>query len=142
MAKKCYRVDYVNCANVAGVTFACSESVEVRPGGSCGGPYVYSADLGFNYGNASEKSATVTIVDCSFCAGCNCGVSNNEPCDCLNGGCITAATYNTPGKYANLAACQSGCAKDSPCAGECVSAADLANLQQAAGLVQTRICGS
>jgi hypothetical protein len=72
----------------------------------------------------------------------NCQIDPNQTHDCVNGGCIPSTTYNTPGKYANLADCQSGCAKDSTCNGECVSAADLANLQQAAGLVQSRLCGS
>jgi hypothetical protein len=62
--------------------------------------------------------------------------------DCVNGGCVNSATYSTPGIFATLAACQSGCAKNSTCTGECVSAEDLANLQQAAGIVQSRLCGS
>jgi hypothetical protein len=142
MAKKCYKYDYVNCIGQSGSAYLCSESIKVLGGGNCGGPYSYSADLGLNRDNTSQQSLTVTVVDCALCAGCNCADLGNETCDCINGGCVPAATYNTPGKYANLAACLSGCAKDSPCTGECVSAADLANLQQAAGLVQTRICGS
>jgi hypothetical protein len=91
--------------------------------------------------NGSVKSTAISIVDCALCAGCNCTNPTNQKCDCLNGGCITSTTYNTPGKYANLAACQSGCAKDSTCDGECVSASSIAALQQAANLVQTRLCG-
>lgn len=60
--------------------------------------------------------------------------------DCLNGGCIPKTTYNTPGIYANLAACQSGCAKNSNCTGECVSPEELAALQQAANNLQTKFC--
>lgn len=33
-------------------------------------------------------------------------VDNNKPCDCLNGSCIPATTYGTPGAFATLAACQ------------------------------------
>jgi hypothetical protein len=72
---------------------------------------------------------------------CTSGVAANQPFDCLNGGCIPKTTYNTPGKYASLAACRSGCAKDSNCAGECVSAAEIAALQQAANLVRNKLCG-
>jgi hypothetical protein len=61
--------------------------------------------------------------------------------DCVNGGCVPADTYKTPGFYANLAACQSGCAKNSNCKGECVEAAELAALQQAVGNIKNRICG-
>lgn len=60
--------------------------------------------------------------------------------DCLNGGCVPTATYGTPGKYANLSACQSGCAKDSPCTGDCIPSSEMAALQQAASNLQSRIC--
>jgi hypothetical protein len=60
--------------------------------------------------------------------------------DCVNGGCVPKTTYKTPGKYATLAACQSGCAKDSNCTGECVSIAEIAALQQAANNLQARLC--
>jgi hypothetical protein len=68
------------------------------------------------------------------------GVDPIQQYDCINGGCIPKATYNTLGKYASLAACQSGCAKDSNCTGECVSAAELAALQQAANNLQSKFC--
>lgn len=68
------------------------------------------------------------------------GVNPAQQYDCINGGCIPKATHNTPGKYASLAACQSGCAKDSDCTGECVSVAELAALQQAANNLQTKFC--
>ena len=60
--------------------------------------------------------------------------------DCLNGGCIPKTTYNTPGVFASLAACQAGCAKNSPCVGECVSPAQLASLQAAATNLKSRYC--
>lgn len=60
--------------------------------------------------------------------------------DCINGGCIPKTTYNTTGKYASLAACQSGCAKDSNCTGECVSVEEIAALQQAASNLQSKNC--
>jgi hypothetical protein len=69
------------------------------------------------------------------------GVDPEQPYDCLNGGCIPQTTYNTPGKYANLAACQAACAKDGTCDGECVSKDELAALQQAADQIRTRLCG-
>jgi len=60
--------------------------------------------------------------------------------DCINGGCIPSTTYNTPGIFANLAACQSGCAKNSNCVGECVSAAQIAALQAATSNLISRYC--
>jgi hypothetical protein len=72
----------------------------------------------------------------------DCGATSPEqPCDCINGGCVPKTTYNTPGKYASLALCQAGCAKDSACVGECVSPDQLAALQQAADLVKSKLCG-
>jgi hypothetical protein len=60
--------------------------------------------------------------------------------DCLNGGCIPQNMYNTPGVFTSLAACQSGCAKNSNCMGECVDPAEIAALQQAVGNLQSKIC--
>jgi hypothetical protein len=141
MAKRCYKYEYVNCIDQSGTAYLCSESIEVRPGGNCGGPYGYSADLGFDRNNNSQKSLTVTIVDCALCAGCDCGgIASNQPYDCVNGGCIPKTTYNTPGVFASLAACQSGCAKNSNCTGECVSTDEIAALQQAASALQARLC--
>jgi hypothetical protein len=74
-----------------------------------------------------------------FLVGCG-GVNPQEPYDCINGGCVPKTTYNTPGVFASLAACESGCAKDSNCTGECVSAAELAALQQAANNLKSRLC--
>jgi hypothetical protein len=71
----------------------------------------------------------------------NCkGIDPNQGYDCLNGQCIPATSYRTPGKYANLATCQAGCAKDANCTGECIPATEIAALQQAANIVRSRIC--
>jgi hypothetical protein len=61
--------------------------------------------------------------------------------DCVNGDCVTKTTYNTPGVFETLAACQSGCGQNSNCTGECVSAEELAALQQAANNLRSRLCG-
>jgi hypothetical protein len=61
--------------------------------------------------------------------------------DCVNGGCVPRQTYNTPGKYATLAACNAGCAKDSPCNGECVESAEIAQLNQLADQIRAKYCG-
>jgi hypothetical protein len=141
MAKKCYFVQYVNCANQSGSAYICAEDLVYLNGGTCGGGYFLSVSNGYNASNASEKSGSVTIVPCSNCAGCCDDPLADGKCDCVNGGCVPQATYSTPGKYANLAACLSGCGKDSPCTEECVSAAELAALRQAANALQSRLCG-
>lgn len=68
------------------------------------------------------------------------GVNPDQGFDCINGGCVPKTSYNTPGLFASLAACQAGCAKNSTCMGECVSAEELAALQQAASTVRSRLC--
>jgi hypothetical protein len=101
----------------------------------CGHTWTSLAKDGIKHPNAnffSFKTATFTYSGCDD--------ARLGKCDCLNGGCVPASTYGTPGKYATLSACQSGCAKDSTCSGECVSAAEIAALQQAANNLQSRIC--
>jgi hypothetical protein len=71
----------------------------------------------------------------------NCqGIDPSVRCDCVNGGCVPKTTYNTPGVFPTLAACQSGCAKNSNCTGECVDPAEIAALKQAVNTLQSKIC--
>jgi hypothetical protein len=69
------------------------------------------------------------------------GINTNQPCDCLNGNCVPAATFKTPGYYPNLSTCEAGCVRGLPCNGECVSAAAIANIEQAVNNLQSRLCG-
>jgi hypothetical protein len=140
MAKKCYYITYTDCAGRGGTDYVCAEDLEYRSGGGCGGGYFFSVSNGFNSGNASEQAGTVVQVDCSNCSNCCTSVAPDKPCDCLNGGCIPATLYGTPGKYATLALCQAGCAKDSNCVGECVSVEEIAALQAAANNLQSKFC--
>jgi hypothetical protein len=141
MAKKCFYIEYVNCGYVSGSAYICAEDLEYRSGGSCGGGYFYSVSNGYDASNASEKSGSVTLVACVNCSGCCSDPDATSRYDCVNSGCVPQVIYSTPGKYATLAACESGCAKDSPCTGECVPAAEIAALQQAANNLQSRNCG-
>jgi hypothetical protein len=97
------------------------------------------------YGTAFFSRPTVYLVGCTGdgtggTGGTGGGINNNQPHDCVNGGCVPKTTYNTPGKFGSLAACQGGCAKDSNCTGECVSSAEIAALQQAANKAQANCC--
>jgi hypothetical protein len=97
------------------------------------------------YGTAFYSRPTVYLVGCSDggsggTGGTGGGIDNNQPHDCVNGGCVPKTTYGTPGKYASLAACQSACAKDSNCTGECVSSEEISALQQAANKAQANCC--
>jgi hypothetical protein len=139
MSKKCWRIDYLNCADVVGTGYECEEDISIVSSQNACGPVALRATSGkFTDGNSTCKSLSVNVVDCSNCPNC-CGVSVQK-CDCLNGGCISQQTYNTPGKYASLEDCQARCAKDSNCDGECVSAAEIAALQQTANLVRNKLC--
>lgn len=106
----------------------------VRP--ASGGSTVYSDGLDGEFNGTGWFGSPVYYLN-----GCGSStVPSNQPYDCINGGCIPKTTYNTPGAFANLAACQSGCAKNSNCSGECVPAAELAALQQAANDLNSRYC--
>jgi hypothetical protein len=142
MAKKCWRVDYLNCADVSGTGFECEENVSVVASGNSCGPVALRATSGkFNDNNSTCKTLSISVVNCSNCSDCcSSSLDPAQPCDCLNGGCVAKTTYGTPGKYPSLAACESGCAKDSNCIGECVSVAEIASLQQAASNLRSRLC--
>jgi hypothetical protein len=62
--------------------------------------------------------------------------------DCINGSCYSEFRFGTQGKYLTKAACQSACSGNGTgCDGECVSAAEIAALQQAASKVRKKLCG-
>ena len=99
-----------------------------------GGWSYYSSTIGGTVNDAGWYGApTYYLKNCV-------SVGFQQPCDCLNGGCVPAASYNTPGVFSNLADCEAGCAKNAPCKGECVSAAQLAALNQAISKVRPRLC--
>jgi hypothetical protein len=138
MAKKCYHLLNKGCNGGDYEFFVCADTLTTAPGGDCGG-VVFTVD---GQVTGSARSTQIEVVDCAQCAGCNCvdPVGPNQKCDCVNGGCVPKTTYNTPGKYANLAACQSNCGKDSQCEGECVPSAEIAALKQAADKAQANCC--
>jgi hypothetical protein len=152
----CFRIQYNKNSGNTSVWEAdilrCVSSCSYVAGGNSknGGPWLNCPDLSWDASSADVTAGRVTFIsdDCANCSGNTpsgyveptTGVSPNQKFDCLNGGCIPAVTYSTPGFYANLAACQSGCAKNSNCTGECVEAAELAALQQAANNVRSKLC--
>lgn len=148
MAKKCYFIEYVNCAGVSGSGYYCSESIVYNPtGGSCGGGWFESADLGFNVGSASEQSGSVTIVAMSFCPGCDAGAGSH---DCINGACVPKETYNTQGIFTSLTECQAVCTSNGcsppgsdycPPGKVCITSAEWAQIEQLASLNKSKHCG-
>ena len=143
MAKKCWRVDWTNCDGSKNGGYYCSSTMEwITTGGHiCGTGYFLAPDLNWKASTDSELAGTFSQVSCSFCSNCCVdSISPNQKYDCINGGCVPKITYSTPGVFANLAACESGCAKNSNCTGECVSAPEIAALQQAANNLQAKNC--
>jgi hypothetical protein len=120
--------------------------VETRAAGSHGGTLYYitqSVDGGPEIVSGDCSIANFSLESCGKCAGCctdPVGISSAQSYDCINGGCVPKTTYNTPGVFATLAACESGCAKNSNCTGECVSTSELAALAQAANTLQSKNC--
>jgi hypothetical protein len=97
----------------------------------------YSANPGWPYNAAGWYSApSFYYKNCRGTPPPNPNVKH----DCLNGNCIPAETYGTPGIYGNLASCEGGCAQNSPCEGECIPVAEIAALQQAVDRVRPRLC--
>ena len=142
MANKCYKVTSLGCDDVLRVGYYCLGSLSIAPGGYCGGGYFVGEGVTGSITDNSTRSGSFEIVSCSNCSGCcTDGVNPSQSYDCLNGGCIPKSTYSTPGVFASLAACQSGCATNSNCTGECVSTAELTALQQAASNLQSKFCG-
>lgn len=60
--------------------------------------------------------------------------------DCINGNCLPATSYNTQGFYSNQADCIAGCAKNSPCKGECVPQNEIQNLRTSVSKLKDRVC--
>jgi hypothetical protein len=152
MAKQIWMLSFEACDGTKGTAFVCKESVSTRPGGFCGGVEIVYDGSGTGIGERSAFASVVSSADPSQCPAdypfyadqsgdCKpTGVNPEQPCDYVNGGCVAKTTYGTPGRYPNLAACQAANPKDSSCDGECVSAAEISALRQAANKAQANCC--
>ena len=105
------------------------------PHSVCGYTWTSLAKNGVKHPDANNWSFSTYAFSYSGCE-----PDPNKPCDCINGGCVPATMYDTPGLFPKLADCQSGCAPDSDCEGECVSSAEILTLQQSIGNLQSKIC--
>lgn len=72
----------------------------------------------------------------------NCSSGNNPDTgyDCINGVCVLATVYNTPGQYASLSACQSACGV-APCDGVCLSNSEYDQIKNALLDSKAEVCG-
>jgi hypothetical protein len=105
-------------------------------GAYCGSRVVVNGNYYFSDGIV-ETTASLTLIEIAPELPFPLPLS---PHDCINGSCIPQLQYSTPGQYPNLTACQSGCASNSNCVGECVSPQQLAALQAAADILKTKFC--
>lgn len=148
-SKKCIGVQGQKYGDSGAVTHGiCSAGLTIIPRGG----YTPSWDLvqdaegrssgdvqGWSYASASFVLPNGAPGLCGFCPGC-CSDEGTRPdsYDSVSGECVKADTHGTPGRYATLAECQA--ANKDKCDGECVSAEDLAALQQAADRVKSKFC--
>jgi hypothetical protein len=77
-----------------------------------------------------------SIVSQTACTGCTDPSANNY--DCINGACVKASTYNTPGLYATQSNCQVACGTG--CSGKCISNADWAQIESLSSQLKSRNC--
>lgn len=123
----------------------CWATIRVGTGaaGSHGGTLYYYTRTTVD--GAETPSGDCSVATFSRVADGTCGncADTGQYYDCINGSCIGKETYNTPGLYASLPACQSMCGAPitPPCDGECVSNAQIAALQQAANIITSKLCG-
>jgi len=98
---------------------------------------------GNTVGPGWEAVQSITETSRGNCTNCGAPIPlrDDQPYDCLNGECLPSVVYGTPGIFTSRGTCESGCAKNSDCTGECVSAEEIAALQQAANNLRGRLCG-
>jgi hypothetical protein len=62
-----------------------------------------------------------------------------EKYDCINGACLKAGVYNSPGFYASLSECEKACGLG--CSGKCLSNVDWAAIEGLANRLKNKNCG-
>lgn len=62
----------------------------------------------------------------------------SEPYDCLNGSCVKAEVYSTPGLYETISDCEKACG--SGCSGKCLSKDEWRKIQDLAKKLKDKNC--
>lgn len=70
--------------------------------------------------------------NCSEC------LTNAVLYDCINGACTLSTTYNTPGLYQSLSACEVACGTG--CSGKCISNADWSKIEGLSNQLKNKNC--
>lgn len=66
------------------------------------------------------------------------GEGGEERYDCINGSCVSAELYGSPGIYESLPACEQNCGPG--CGGVCISNADWAKISNLAAMIRNKDC--
>lgn len=61
-----------------------------------------------------------------------------ERYDCVNGSCVSAELYNSPGIYESLSACEQNCGPG--CGGVCISSSHWTKISSLAAMVKNKDC--
>lgn len=85
-----------------------------------------------NIGASKVVSRTFTKSDP------NCGIPTPKKYDCINGACLEASQYNTPGIYQSLSDCEVNCGTG--CSGKCISNSDWAQIKGLSNQLKNRNC--
>ena len=110
---------------------------KVNVGGPPGNTYDVRCDG--NQGTLTLATYTPGSIAVSISGSTNsCGILSST-FDCINGACINASKYNTPGMYPSLSECENVCG--SGCSGKCVSNSDWAQIEGLSKELRNRNCG-
>lgn len=131
-----------------------SPPIDIPPNASGGFTITYQYWLDFL--NIPAYRAYVNGVDVWPGAGWQQGTVSwipqqlNTPQDCLNGSCVPATQYNTPGVFASLAECQAICTSNGcqppgpnycPPGKVCLEGSDWAQIEQLSSQLRSKDCG-
>jgi hypothetical protein len=87
-----------------------------------------------------EEMPGVTTRQGSSTGNCDgCENTSLQPHDCINGACLLASQYGTPGLYASLAECEVACGTG--CSGKCISNAEWSQIESLSNQLKNKNCG-
>ena len=89
-------------------------------------------------GWANYDLLSMTIDSTTPCTGCT--IPNAVAHDCINGACIPASKYSTPGFYETIEDCEINCGTIG-CNGICIGRSDWAQIQGLASQLRSKECG-
>ncbi len=75
-----------------------------------------------------------------FTPGPDCGTKPEDPYDCLNGKCVKASDYKTPGIFKKLDDCKSACGGGARCDGVCLDKDEVNKIKALAGDIKGKVC--